>query len=419
LLVMLVLLVGLSACFAGAQANNVRIRHSFFGMHDGSMLSMGPLGVGSVRLWDAGVTWQQIEQTPGHYTWGPLDTLVSQAQAAHVSVTMVVAMTPTFYNTAHDPRKPPTDLAHYKAFVSALMHRYKNFHGQRGIASYQSWNEPNITTFWTGSMGKLAKLGQILRQVRNRVDPGATVVAPPMVTRLPFEQKWMKRYFATKLHGTPVWRLYDVLALSLYPLPTYNGRIGTPEDTIGLLHQVKRKLHHDGVPRSKPIWNTEVNYGSDAGQAVPLLSNARQAAFVMRTYLLNAANGVKRVFWYRYDMGELAGGGTLVNTLLSQPSDHTQVTPAGHAYALVQKWMHGTLLGTRKHAPCPTDRNGTYTCVVKDSSGTRRIYWNPFRKATVRLVPSARHLQGELGGTSNVNGGHKLTVDYRPVMVSK
>jgi len=418
--VALCLLAGLTVACGPAQANNVRVRHSFFGMHDASGLSFGPLHEGSVRLWDVGVEWQQVETAPGKpYDWTRLDQLITEAQAARVSVTMVVAMTPTFYNTAHDPTKPPADMAHYRAFVSALMHRYKSFHGKRGISAYQSWNEPNIKTFWTGSMRQMAQLGQILRQVRNQVDPRATVVAPSMVTRLPFEQDWMKKFFATKLHGTPVWRFYDVLALSLYPLAKYGDRIGTPEDTIGLLHQVKRKLHHDGVPSSKPIWNTEVNYGSVGGQAVPQLSRSRQAAFVLRTYLLNAANGLKRVFWYRYDMGEVAGGGTFINTLLSQPGDPTQVTAAGHAYLLMQKWMHGTLQGTRTHAPCPTDSKGTYTCVVKDSSGTRRIYWNPFHKATVRLASSARHKQGVLGGTSPVNGGSKLTVDYRPVMVSK
>ena len=30
------------------------------------------------------------------------------------------------------------------------MKRYRSFHGARGIANYQVWNEANITTFWTG-----------------------------------------------------------------------------------------------------------------------------------------------------------------------------------------------------------------------------------------------------------------------------
>jgi hypothetical protein len=54
--------------------------------------------------------------------------------------------------------------------------------------------------------------------------------------------------------------------------------------------------------------------------------------------------------------------------------------------------------------------------VVTDSSGTRRIYWNPFHRATVRLAPGARHLHGLFGGGSPVRGGSRLTVDYRPVM---
>jgi hypothetical protein len=53
--------------------------------------------------------------------------------------------------------------------------------------------------------------------------------------------------------------------------------------------------------------------------------------------------------------------------------------------------------------------------VVKDADGKRRIYWNPDRKATVRLAKGARHLQGVRGGVTQVRGGSRITVDYRPV----
>ena len=45
---------------------------------------------------------------------------------------------------------------------------------------------------------------------------------------------------------------------------------------------------------TKPVWNTEVNYGLSAGGvgARPrAIGIDRQAAYVVRTYLLNAANG--------------------------------------------------------------------------------------------------------------------------------
>jgi hypothetical protein len=54
--------------------------------------------------------------------------------------------------------------------------------------------------------------------------------------------------------------------------------------------------------------------------------------------------------------------------------------------------------------------------VVTDASGTRRIYWNPFHQATVRLAPGARQVHGLLGSTRHVAAGSRLIVDYRPVM---
>ena len=244
----------LTVTAAPASANRVHVSHRLFGMHDGSSGNTVPatsksfarLHEGSVRLWDVGVQWRQVELTPHHYTWTTLDRLVSQAQAAHADVTMVVAMTPSFYSS--DPLKPPRDLARYREFVAALMHRYRVFHGARGIANYQVWNEANISTFWTGTMGQMARLSKVVHDVRNRLDRGARVIAPPMVTRLPYQQDWLQKYYRMRVNGTRVWHFYDALAFSLYPLATYGRRTGVPEDSIALLNEVKRKLHRTACP---------------------------------------------------------------------------------------------------------------------------------------------------------------------------
>ncbi len=412
--------VPLSA-LAPAEANNVRIAHTLFGVHDATLLSHSTIHDGAIRLWDVGVQWRDIEKSRGVYDFTRLDQIVTSAQAAHEDVTMVLAMTPSFY--ASTPTDPPGSMRHFQDYVSAVMHRYRSFHGQRGISSYQVWNEANIGTFWTGTMLQMAKLSKIVHAVGNRVDPKATIVSPPMVTRLAYQLDWLKKFYGMKLNGTPVWKFYDALGFSLYPLPTYQGHPAGPEDSMRLLREVKSRLRKDHVPATTPIWNTEVNYGLQTGSLggthAAVISNAKQASYIARTYLLNAAAGVKRVYWYRYDMGILGSGGTIGNTLLSQPNDPSVVTPAGRAFALVQKWMHGTLEGSGTRAPCAKDGHGTYTCVVKDSSGTRRIYWNPNHRATVRLAASARHAQGILGAISKVKGGSKLAVDAKPVMVGR
>jgi hypothetical protein len=410
----LVATLALVACMP-ASASNVRVRHSLFGMHDGTLTSSSYAQIheGAVRLWDVGVQWRDIEVSPGVYNWTRLDQLVTAAQAHHAEVTMVVAMTPSFPGVkgyASSPTNPPSDITKYKNFVRALMKRYKSFDGKRGIAAYQVWNEANIKTFWTGTPGKLAQLTQGMAQMRNKYDPKAQVIAPAMVTRLKFELDALATYYRQRVGGTPVWRFVDAVGLSLYPQASYGRRAGVPEDSMGLLRAVKKRLHREGVQGSKPIWNTEVNYGLGSG-APAKISDGRQAANVMRTYLLNAAAGVKRVFWYRYDWTSPIG-----NTVLTQPADAGQVTPAGKAFLLAQQWMHGTLMGTKRSAPCAKDKHGTYTCVVKDGTGKRYIYWNPFHGAKVRLPKGVHRLQGVLGGHHRVTGP-RLKVNYKPVMV--
>jgi hypothetical protein len=403
-----------------ATASNVKVHNTLFGMHDGTFdsSSYAHLHEGAVRLWDTGTQWQDIERhSGGHkYDWATLDALVARAKAAHAEITMVIGGTPRFY--ASTPTNPPHKLARYADFVRALMTRYHN-----RIDAYEVWNESNIATFWTGSAGQMARMTKIVHDLRDKLAKKSAVVAPSMVTRLKYQLTALSQYYHQRVSGKPVWRYFDDVALSLYPLPKYGRRIGVPEDSMAQLRKVRGLLHKAGVPGSKPIWNTEVNYGlqsgSQGGTAAARISEGRQAANVMRTYLLNAANGIKRVFWYRYDMSRLPGGGSLSNTMLTSLDNPGVVTAAGRAYARARAWMHGTLLGSRKARPCAKDRHGTYTCVVKDSTGTRRIYWNPFHTGRVKLASNAHHLTGVLGGRTKVRPHQTIKVGYKPVMVGR
>jgi polysaccharide biosynthesis protein PslG len=398
-----------------ASAVNDHVSHKLFGVHDASLLASGHIHQGAVRLWDVGVQWRSVETARHHYDWTRLDQLVSAARSRHQEVTMVVAGTPSFY--ASDFTKPPRKMSHYADFLRHLMKRY----GRR-ISAYEVWNESNIRTFWSGTNHQMARLSQIAYQVRNRLAPHAKLVSPAMVTGRDWELDIMRQFFRTRIGGKPVARFYNAIALSLYPFARANGSTGTPEDSMKRLAKARRVLRADHVPARKPIWNTEINYGNQTGDLQShhafKISAARQSAFVVRTYLLNAAAGIKRVFWYRYDMNNSAiGGGTFSNTLLSTPGDPSHVTRAGKTYALVQSWMHGTLLGSRHHRPCGQDRHGTYRCVVKDHTGVRRIYWNPSGKATVRVSKSAHHVQTVFGVVSGIKPGSRLTVSPIPVMV--
>jgi hypothetical protein len=406
------------------QQTRIHVSSRFFGLHDASTAAYGRVDFGSIRLWDAHVTWADIETSPGVYDWSRLDTLVRAAQEHRTQVTLVLAMTPSFYADA--PSLPPTDLGHYRDFVRAVMTRYRSFEGRRGIIDYQVWNEGNVATFWTGTPQQLAQLTRIVAQVRNQVDPAAKVLAPSFAVRLASQRRWLSAYASQRVGGRPVWRFYDVSALSLYPMATYDGRTGGPEDAVALLGDVRHRLAAAGVPATLPLWATEINYGLPSGAppghlAAAPISARRQAANVIRTYLLAAAAGVGRVYWYRYDWGTLpasSGGGTLGNTLLSDPSDHTVVTPAGESLRTVADWLRGSLVGSHGHQPCARNARGTYTCLVRYRGLTRTILWNPTRKVTVQVDGALQPGTQRARASASIGRTARVKVGYRPVMVT-
>src|SRR5262245_53867661 len=72
-----------------AGSGSARVGRAFFGMHDASQLAYHRVAFGSLRIWDAGATWRDMETSPGRFDWSRLDSLVSQAQDHGGRVTFV------------------------------------------------------------------------------------------------------------------------------------------------------------------------------------------------------------------------------------------------------------------------------------------------------------------------------------------
>jgi len=422
-------LAGVLLPTAPAAAVDVRVDTRIFGVHDGGLSSVSSGTVGSLRLWDVGTTWRDIETSPGTYDFARLDGMVSAAQTRNVEVTLVLGMTPDFYAPpGGGSTSNPADLGAWARYVTAVVSRYKSFNGKRGIHAYQVWNEANVKSFWTGSPVQMAALTKATWNAVKAVDKAAIVVGPAFAARIAEQTRGIGFFYYIKINGIAVWRYLDVISLNLYPLDRYGSKLGLPETSMSLLAKAKEQMRLRGVPvtgkRAKPIWNTEGNYGmksglGQAGTAAVPISPDRQAAYVVRTYLLNASRGVQRVHWYTWNLGHLPGGGTLGNTVLTDPADGTTRTLAGNAYALVRGWMAGgTLVGAYATSrPCGKDARGTYTCVIKYAGGVKRVYWNPTKTVKLTAVRNATFKVGVYGKRTAIKGGAPLTVDYRPLMV--
>ena len=377
---------------------------NFFGVHDASPVS-GADGwprapIGSLRIWDAGVSWRQIETSPGTYDFTRFDAIIKSANANRAETLIVLGQTPQFYASkvmGTDVNGPgsasmPKDLNAWKRYVAAVANR-PGVRGNRYV-QFQVWNEANVKEFWNGSPAQMALLTKLTRDALGR---SRYLLAPAMVTRNSVQRTWMDKFYATKVNRRPVADYVNAVSLQLYPLPG-----GKPEDSMAILALDKKILAKYRV--NKPIWNTEVNYGLSGRRTAGLSANL-QAANVSRTYLLNAAAGIKRTFWYSWNLQDIA------NTRMVARNGYT-LTSAGKAYGVTRSWLVSSQVRS-----CTRDRQGTYTCTITYRGGVRRVFWNPTKAVTVAVAGATTHQL--VDGTTRTYSPRtmRLKVGPAPVMI--
>jgi hypothetical protein len=382
------------------------IEPEFFGMHDsdpvGPSWPKGP--VGSLRVWDAGVVWNQVETTPGVYNFSRLDAIVKSARAHKATTLIVLGQTPSFHS-----RKPKQvgsygpgaasmpDLAAWTAYVQAVAERYAG-----DDVAFQIWNEANVEGYWNGTPRQMAKLTAAARTVLDGMTPVPTLVAPAMAVRNIGQRAGLRDLYAQKVSGVPVADMVDVVSLQLYP-EVEEG----PERSLALLDAARGILARAGVAADKPIWDTEVNYGLQGGEPATPATTEQQQANVALTYLLNAAGGIGRVYWYAWDLHTIADTDLVA-------ADNVTPTPAGKAFATVRRWLEGSKVESCQH------RQQVWQCALQTPTGTAAVYWaprgNPVSVSTGFDASSAETLGQP--ATAIPLGGTTLQVGALPVLVA-
>lgn len=374
---------------------------SFFGMHYNNISggSWPEQHVGSVRLWDTGTTWAEIQPERGMFDWHALDMAVENATRRGVTISLVLGITPRWASSQPDQfgdraagdqtgiygpgsAAAPASTDDWWAYVHAVAQRYRG-----RIGSYELWNEPNTGgLFWTGSVAQMALLARVARAAVRSVDPDALLVSPGFVLRDTVGLKWAARYAKA---GGPRWA--DVVAFHGYP-----GATVTPERAMPNVDRLRSLLARHGV--RKPMWDTETNIEANTGQA-HTMSPDEAAAQLVRYYLLSWDHGVRRVSWYGWGADEAVG------VKLAAAPGSIEPSPAGQAFGRVQRWMHGDIR-------CHVGRRGAYSCRV--ARGVVR--WSPTRELRGRAPVGSQWAHDISGRATRVHGGDRIVLDESPVM---
>jgi hypothetical protein len=358
----------------------------YFGMHlqcvTVSWCSTGtvpyPTGMkfSSIRLWDSAY-WGSIEPGRDVYNWGELDSLIGAATANGVSDFIFTFGNPPTWALNPDGSVNQGDA---DEFLTTLVRRECGT-----IQYYETWNEANLPSSWTGTQTQLITLAQHFYQIVRANCPAAKVLTPSVNTLTYADSRMWLQWWLQQ--GIP----YDIIAFHGYTQPE------AIQDDMRWLRGI--------VGLSVEVWDTEGSWGKEG-----TLTEAQEANWLMRAYIMQAASGVSRFYWYAYGS---CSWGSLYGPSCGASPDHQQgMREAGIAYGTVSKWLLGATIGA-----CSSDDEQTWSCTLTRPNGYEGvILWNMSSSMKVQ-IPAKSFVQYRDWQNTENPLGTKVNVSPVPILI--
>lgn len=289
------------------------------------------------------VRWSSIEAVQGAPDWSALDDFVATNFAAGQKIIHTIYGSPSWASAR--PAEPsaygngiaaePSNLANWDAHCTALAQRY-----QGRIAFYEIWNEPNLSSFYTGTQTILSQMVRRANQAIKAVDSAAKIISPAVTS---LQTGNGQSYFAAMMAASDgaagnmaSWT--DSVGVHLYPdgvagvtkIPTFFGTFSSSLAGLGL--------------SGKPVMNTE--FGVLTPSLSSYSSSTERIALVTRMMLLAAVCGVgcTSSVWYDGDFDSIYGfpsaddirlWNSMVKILSSAPVSVVNVLRDGRVAAVI------------------------------------------------------------------------------------
>lgn len=357
------------------QTPTAAVPNTYFGLHihhlDWPTPTPWPdMPVPAWRLWDAGLTWVELEPNRGQWQFARLDRFVALAEQHGTSLLLPLGMPPEWARNPYlGNNAPPQSIEDWRTYVRTVVSRYKG-----RIQAYEIWNEPNLKDFWSGTTDQMVTLTKEASQIIHAVDPKAIVVSPSATAD--FGIPWFEE-FLKKGGG----QFVDVIGYHFYVNKL-------PEELLPVIQRVRQVISENGLA-DKPLWNTEQGWIAASRPA----SEDVAGGILARAFILAWAAGVQRFYWYAWD-NQFMG-------IITYNEAERRVTPAGHAYETMQGW----LVGARMES-CAESAEHDWVCQLSREGKKQWLVWNS--QANHKFdVPGAwrvRSVTPLLGARRSLNG---------------
>ncbi|MDR3709857.1 MAG: cellulase family glycosylhydrolase [Capsulimonadaceae bacterium] len=244
-------------------------------------------GLGFVRT---DMRWENVERTTGVYDFSAFDGLVKELDSCNLRGLFIL----DYGNPNYDGGLSPfTDAgrAAFAKFAAAATARYAN----KGIV-WEIWNEPNAGDFWKPlpNVRDYALLVKSAASAMRKADPKATIVAGAVGG---MSMEYIESFLRT---GSRVGAFAQIAALSVHPY-----RETKPETVGDGYMRVRSIIARYTPPGQNPLRLICSEWGySTAAAPHWTVPEDVQAAYMLREYLWNLANGVDLTIWYDWkDVG--------------------------------------------------------------------------------------------------------------------
>jgi len=384
------------------------VPEEYFGMHvrwGATTLYWPKARFHSWRVITTETTWSNLESRKGVWLFGPLDTAVATAESRGVEVLYTLGYAPQWaidrkfigdWNPGH--ALPPQDLADWESYVRTVVQRYKG-----RIKNYELMNEPHFTEM-DGRYSKrdfpvatMVEMARIASRIIKEHDPGARLVSMSPSGAY----NGIRRVEAFLKAGGG--KYVDAVGFHFYEK--------TPEDIPKLARALRRVMANYGLAHL-PVWNTESGFYIAASDIPPgrvsasetLFTPTQGGAVVSRALTLGAAAGLRRFYWYSWDIPTMA---------LTEGKGRT-IAPAGNAYIKTERWLRGATINE-----CRTADDKLWICSLSRGERKARLVWNTTEARVLRVPPQwqARQFETLLGGVVNVDHNGRVRVDEAPLLI--
>ena len=248
--------------------------------------TLATMAASGVRIVRSSFLWSQIERAPRQFDFAFYDRYVEQLARYRMRVLPVLFGTPGRYSVAPKSRYPdrvqPRSGVTFGRFAAAVARRY----GPKGsfwrqhpsvprlpIRSWQIWNEPNVSFFWSPrpSARRYSQMLAVASRAIKRVDRKAEIVAGGLAeSRFGISiSKYLRALYRNR--GA---RWFDTVALHTYSRSAGSG--------VAIVERTRALMNRHGDRRAR-IWVTEFGWATGGPAHGFKTSERGQAARVRQT----------------------------------------------------------------------------------------------------------------------------------------